>query len=252
MKNQLARMVTNLEASRALLYRTCALVDRNHSIRAHLDREQDLPIRRARALRGDLRAQRRAHPAAHAAREVPRDRGLRRDHARRDPGARRARLHVRVGAGQAPRRRDHHDDLRGHLADPGLVRAEGGGQGRARRGVRRGAPRSRQPRRGPSSRRTPTACARGSSWCSRRAARWRRTSVMRCSPRSRWPRTSRASSSRASCCCQANHDPSRFDVAASWIERRMVDLEGRTERIRAARPDLIARCARMIEQAVPE
>ena len=43
MKNQLARMVTNLEASRALLYRTCALVDRNHSIRAHLDRESDLP-----------------------------------------------------------------------------------------------------------------------------------------------------------------------------------------------------------------
>ena len=50
---------------------------------------------------------------------------------------------------------------------------------------------------------------------------------------------------------QAEADPSRFDVAASWIERRMVDLEGRTERIRAGSADLVARCARMIEQAVP-
>jgi hypothetical protein len=50
---------------------------------------------------------------------------------------------------------------------------------------------------------------------------------------------------------QANHDPVRFDVAASWIERRMVDLEGRAERIRSGSSDLIARCARMIEAAVP-
>jgi alkylation response protein AidB-like acyl-CoA dehydrogenase len=50
---------------------------------------------------------------------------------------------------------------------------------------------------------------------------------------------------------QADADPSRFDVAASWIERRMVDLEGRTERIRTGSPDLVARCARMIDQAVP-
>ena len=34
MKNLLARMVTALEGSRALLYRTCALVDRNRSIEA--------------------------------------------------------------------------------------------------------------------------------------------------------------------------------------------------------------------------
>ena len=51
---------------------------------------------------------------------------------------------------------------------------------------------------------------------------------------------------------QAEADPSRFDVAASWIERRMVDLEGRTERIRGGKPELIERCARMIAQAVPE
>ena len=43
----------------------------------------------------------------------------------------------------------------------------------------------------------------------------------------------------------------RFDVAASWVERRMVDLEGRTERIRAGSAALIERCARMIDQAVP-
>ena len=50
---------------------------------------------------------------------------------------------------------------------------------------------------------------------------------------------------------QAEADAGRFDVAASWIERRMVDLEGRTERIRGGSVDLIERCARMIEQAVP-
>jgi hypothetical protein len=50
---------------------------------------------------------------------------------------------------------------------------------------------------------------------------------------------------------QAEADPARFDVAASWIERRMVDLEGRTERIRVGSPGLIERCARMIAQAVP-
>jgi alkylation response protein AidB-like acyl-CoA dehydrogenase len=50
---------------------------------------------------------------------------------------------------------------------------------------------------------------------------------------------------------QAEADPSRFDIAASWIERRMVDLEGRTERIRTGKTDLIERCARMIAQAVP-
>ncbi len=51
---------------------------------------------------------------------------------------------------------------------------------------------------------------------------------------------------------QAEADPGRFDVAASWIERRMVDLEGRTARIRAgSSSNLIERCARMIAQAVP-
>ncbi len=43
MKNMLARMILALEGSRALLYRCCLLVDRNLSIQAHLARHPDLP-----------------------------------------------------------------------------------------------------------------------------------------------------------------------------------------------------------------
>ena len=50
---------------------------------------------------------------------------------------------------------------------------------------------------------------------------------------------------------QADADPNRQDIAASWIERRMVDLEGRTERIRQGNVDLLDRCERMIAAAVP-
>jgi hypothetical protein len=45
---------------------------------------------------------------------------------------------------------------------------------------------------------------------------------------------------------QAKHDPRRFDVAASWIERRMVDVEARTSRIKSGSVDLLERCERMI------
>lgn len=45
---------------------------------------------------------------------------------------------------------------------------------------------------------------------------------------------------------QAQLDPSRLDLAASWIERRMVDLDARTKRIRAGTVDLLDRCERMI------
>jgi alkylation response protein AidB-like acyl-CoA dehydrogenase len=202
MVNQLARMVTNLEASRALLYRTCALVDRNHSIRAYLDREKDLPSgerERYEAIfeRNDVRIR-----LLTAAREVPRNRGLRRADARRDPGARRARLHVRIGAGKL-----HADAIittiyEGTSQIQVSFALKEVGKGRARRRVRRGAPRSRQPHPARAGARTPTAFAAGSTWCSRRAARWPPIWVMRCSPRSRWPRTSRAFSSRASCCCR--------------------------------------------------
>jgi hypothetical protein len=50
---------------------------------------------------------------------------------------------------------------------------------------------------------------------------------------------------------QADADPSRLDVAASWVDRRMVDLEGRTERIRRGSATLLDRCERMIATAVP-
>ncbi len=42
MKNMLSRMIMNLEGSRALLYRCCVLVDRNHAIDAYLERESEI------------------------------------------------------------------------------------------------------------------------------------------------------------------------------------------------------------------
>jgi alkylation response protein AidB-like acyl-CoA dehydrogenase len=51
---------------------------------------------------------------------------------------------------------------------------------------------------------------------------------------------------------QADADPERTDIAASWIERRMVDLEGRAARILAGSSELIGRCERMIAAAVPD
>ena len=42
MKNMLSRMVMNLEGSRALLYRCCVLVDRNRAIDAYLVRQSDI------------------------------------------------------------------------------------------------------------------------------------------------------------------------------------------------------------------
>jgi hypothetical protein len=42
MKNMLARMVLNVEGSRALLYRCAVLIDRNQAIEAYMAREKDL------------------------------------------------------------------------------------------------------------------------------------------------------------------------------------------------------------------
>ena len=42
MKNMLSRMIMNLEGSRALLYRCCVLVDRNRAIDAYLARESEI------------------------------------------------------------------------------------------------------------------------------------------------------------------------------------------------------------------
>ncbi|MFP6655167.1 MAG: acyl-CoA dehydrogenase family protein [Myxococcota bacterium] len=45
---------------------------------------------------------------------------------------------------------------------------------------------------------------------------------------------------------QAEADPNRFDLAASWINRRMVDLEGRCKRIKDGSVDQLDRCANII------
>jgi hypothetical protein len=45
---------------------------------------------------------------------------------------------------------------------------------------------------------------------------------------------------------QAESDPARFDLAASWINRRMVDLESRTERIKQGSADRLDRAERVI------
>ncbi len=45
---------------------------------------------------------------------------------------------------------------------------------------------------------------------------------------------------------QAKADPKRFDLAASWINRRMVDLEGRCKRIKDGSVDRLDRCDSII------
>jgi alkylation response protein AidB-like acyl-CoA dehydrogenase len=46
---------------------------------------------------------------------------------------------------------------------------------------------------------------------------------------------------------QAEADPKRFDLAASWINRRMVDLEGRTQRIKEGSGDRLERADKIID-----
>jgi hypothetical protein len=45
---------------------------------------------------------------------------------------------------------------------------------------------------------------------------------------------------------QAKADPRRFDLATSWINRRMVDLEGRCKRIKQGSVDRLGRCDNII------
>jgi alkylation response protein AidB-like acyl-CoA dehydrogenase len=45
---------------------------------------------------------------------------------------------------------------------------------------------------------------------------------------------------------QAKADPRRIDLAASWINRRMVDLEARCQRLREGSADRLARCESII------
>jgi len=46
---------------------------------------------------------------------------------------------------------------------------------------------------------------------------------------------------------QAKADPRRFDLAASWIDRRMVDLEGRCKRIKTGTVARLDRCSAIID-----
>ena len=48
---------------------------------------------------------------------------------------------------------------------------------------------------------------------------------------------------------QAKADPRRFDLAASWIDRRMVDLEGRCKRIKTGTVARLDRCEAIINLA---
>jgi hypothetical protein len=45
---------------------------------------------------------------------------------------------------------------------------------------------------------------------------------------------------------QAEADSTRFDLAASWVNRRMVDLEGRTQRIQSGSLDRLERAEKII------
>jgi alkylation response protein AidB-like acyl-CoA dehydrogenase len=45
---------------------------------------------------------------------------------------------------------------------------------------------------------------------------------------------------------QARADPARIDLAASWIDRKMVDLEGRCQRIKEGSADRLNRCENII------
>jgi len=250
MKNQLARMVTNLEASRALLYRTCALVDRNQSIRAHLDREQALPSgerERYEAIfeRNDVRIRLLTPLAKYLATEGSVE-------------LTRAAIQIHGGNGFMS------ESIPGKLHADAIITTiyEGTSQiqvsfalkevGKGALDVvfdevRRELAILTRPELAPYADRVRNgidlvlaaggalAADLGYALLSAQSLAENLASII----------------VAGELLLQANHDPARFDVAASWIERRMVDLEGRTERIRRGSSDLIARCTRMIEAAVP-
>ena len=250
MKNQLARMVTNLEASRALLYRTCALVDRNQSIRAYLDREQELPAgdrERYEAIfeRNDVRIRLLTPLAKYLATEGSVD-------------LTRAAIQVHGGLGFMS------ESVPGKLHADAIITTiyEGTSQiqvsfalkevGKGALDVvfdevRRDLASLTRPELVPYADRVRSgidlvlaaggalAADLGYALLSAQSLAENLASIL----------------VAGELLLQANQDPMRFDVAASWIERRMVDLEGRTERIRRGSSDLIARCTRMIEAAVP-
>ena len=48
---------------------------------------------------------------------------------------------------------------------------------------------------------------------------------------------------------QAQADPRRFDLAASWINRRMLDVEWKTQRIQDGSSARIDRCEKIVALA---
>lgn len=249
MKNLLARMVTALEGSRALLYRTCALVDRNRSIEAALARGGLSDAERAewQAIRerNDIRIRLLTPLAKYLATEACNDitRSAIQVHgglgfmAESVPG----KLHAdaiittiyegtseiqvsfalkEVGKGALA---VIFDDVARDLA--ALTRPELAPYAdRVRRGIEQVLAAG-----------VALAADLGYALLSAQSLAENVSSVV----------------VSAELLRQAELDPSRLDVAASWIDRRMVDLEGRTERIRAGSGALVERCARMIAQAVP-
>ncbi|HKA14871.1 MAG TPA: acyl-CoA dehydrogenase family protein, partial [Myxococcota bacterium] len=248
-KNQLARMITALEASRALLYRTCALVDRNHSIRAYLDRGDAPAAVRARwegiYERNDVRIRLMTPLAKYLATEGCVE-------------VTRNAIQVHGGLGFMA------ESVPGKLHADAMITTiyEGTSQiqvsfalkevGKGALDVvfdevRRDLDSLDRPELGPYADRVrkgidlvlaaggALAADLGYALLSAQSLAENLASIL----------------VSAELLLQANRDPVRFDVAASWVERRMVDLEGRAERIRRGSSDLIARCARMIEAAVP-
>ena len=244
MKNVLARMVLSLEGSRALLYRTCALIDRNRSIRAHLARERMSEEERAKWEgiweRNDVRIRLLTPLAKYLATEacVEITRHAIQAHggigfmAESEVG----KLHSdaiittiyegtseiqvsfalkEVGKGALGVVFDEAlRELAELSAPPYAAYAE-----RVKQGIQRileSAPALlKDPR---------YALLSSQSLAEVMISVIVATELLR----------------------QAKHDPRRFDIAASWIERRMVDLGARTTRIKSGSVDLLERCERMI------
>ena len=145
MKSMLARMVMATEGSRALLYRTCWLIDRNEATAAYLAREGDAI---SAAERSALEAQMERDTAC-VRLLTPLAKYLATESC--DQVTRMAiQIHGGLGfmkestVGRPAPRRHHHHDLRGHLRDPGLLRAQGDRARRARHPVPGAARRARQ------------------------------------------------------------------------------------------------------------
>ncbi len=244
MKNILARMMLALEGSRALLYRTCALIDRNRSIRAHLEREklsvaervQYEAIHERNEVRIRLLTPLAKYLATESCDEITR-------HAIQVYGglgfmaeSEVGKLHSdaiittiyegtseiqvsfalkEIGKGALSIVFDEvHRELAALNAPPLSDYAD-----RVRRGIER---------------------ILESSSALLKDARYALLSAQSLAE------VVISVIVAAELLRQAKLDPQRLDVAASWIDRRMVDLEGRAQRIQRGTVDLLDRCQRMI------